>query len=62
VKRSAFPIVVAGFSAFLDLYATQPLLPELARVFRTSTFAVSLTVTAPTIAGGDRAAAAHRRP
>jgi MFS family permease len=50
VKRSAFPIVVAGFSAFLDLYATQPLLPELARVFRTSTFAVSLTVTAPTIA------------
>ena len=50
MNRSAFPIVVAGFSAFLDLYATQPLLPELARAFHVSNFAVSFTVTAPTIA------------
>jgi YNFM family putative membrane transporter len=42
--------VLAGFAAFLDLYSTQPLLPMLVRSFRTSTVAVSLTVTAPTIA------------
>src|SRR3954471_11698033 len=45
-----FPIVLAGFTAFLDLYATQPLLPLLMRVFQASHFAVSLTVTASTIA------------
>jgi YNFM family putative membrane transporter len=50
VRPRAFPIVVAGFSAFLDLYATQPLLPELAGTFHASHFAVSLTVTAPTVA------------
>jgi MFS transporter, YNFM family, putative membrane transport protein len=49
-RPRAFPIVVAGFSAFLDLYATQPLLPLLARTFHASNFAVSLTVTAPTLA------------
>ncbi len=43
-------MVLAGFAAFLDLYSTQPLLPMLARTFRASHFAVSLTVTAPTIA------------
>ncbi len=42
--------MLAGFSAFLDLYSTQPLLPMLARLFGASRFAVSLTVTAPTIA------------
>jgi YNFM family putative membrane transporter len=42
--------MLAGFAAFLDLYSTQPLLPMLARTFRASPFAVSLTVTAPTIA------------
>src|SRR5438876_2005987 len=42
--------MLAGFAAFLDLYATQPLLPMLARTFHASNFAVSLTVTAPTIA------------
>ena len=42
--------MLAGFAAFLDLYSTQPLLPMLARTFRASNFAVSLTVTAPTIA------------
>src|SRR6266852_4254373 len=44
------PIVLAGFAAFLDLYATQPLLPMLVRTFAASAFAVSLTITAPTIA------------
>ena len=42
--------MLAGFAAFLDLYSTQPLLPMLARTFHASNFAVSLTVTAPTIA------------
>ncbi len=45
-----FPVILAGFAAFLDLYATQPLLPLLARTFNASTFEVGLTVTAPTIA------------
>ncbi|MGC4083985.1 MAG: MFS transporter [Vicinamibacterales bacterium] len=40
----------AGFTAFLDLYATQPLLPLLMRVFDASHFDVSLTVTAATLA------------
>src|SRR5438552_9445353 len=47
---SQFPVILAGFAAFLDLYATQPLLPLLARTFHASRFAVSLTITAPTIA------------
>ena len=46
---SVFPVVLAGFTAFLDLYATQPLLPLLMRVFNATHFAVSLTVTASTI-------------
>jgi MFS transporter, YNFM family, putative membrane transport protein len=45
-----FPIVLAGFTAFLDLYATQPLLPLLTRVFGATHVAVSLTVTASTVA------------
>ena len=45
-----FPVVLAGFTAFLDLYATQPLLPTFARTFGASSFTVSLTVTAATIA------------
>ena len=45
-----FPIVLAGFTAFLDLYATQPLLPLLTRVFSATHLAVSLTVTASTVA------------
>jgi YNFM family putative membrane transporter len=45
-----FPVVLAGFAAFLDLYSTQPLLPLLARMFHASSFAVSLTITAPTMA------------
>jgi predicted MFS family arabinose efflux permease len=42
--------MLVGFAAFLDLYSTQPLLPMLAHTFRASNFAVSLTVTAPTMA------------
>jgi MFS transporter, YNFM family, putative membrane transport protein len=45
-----FPVVLAGFTAFLDLYATQPLLPLLMRIFGASHFAVSFTVTASTLA------------
>jgi len=55
-----FPVVLAGFTAFLDLYATQPLLPLLARTFHATNFAVSLTVTAPTIAVGLAAPAVGR--
>jgi MFS family permease len=50
VRPRPFPIVLAGFTAFLDLYATQPLLPLLMRVFHASHFAVSLTITASTVA------------
>jgi YNFM family putative membrane transporter len=46
---SVFPVVLAGFTAFLNLYATQRLLPLLMRVFKATHFAVSLTVTASTI-------------
>ena len=49
-RRRTFPIVLAGFTAFLDLYATQPLLPLLTRVFGATHVAVSLTVTASTVA------------
>jgi MFS family permease len=38
-------VVVAGFCAFLQLYATQPILPLLRRVFHAGTVEVSLTVT-----------------
>jgi predicted MFS family arabinose efflux permease len=48
-RPRTFPIVLAGFTAFLDLYATQPLLPLLMRVFDASHLTVSLTVTASTI-------------
>ncbi len=40
--------MLAGFCAFLDLYATQPLLPLLSQLFAATEFAVSLTVTAAT--------------
>jgi predicted MFS family arabinose efflux permease len=42
--------MLAGFTAFLDLYATQPLLPLFMRTFHASHVTVSLTITAPTIA------------
>ena len=49
-RLPTFPVIVAGFAAFVDLYATQPLLPLLARAFNASAFDVSLTVTAPAVA------------
>src|SRR5262245_56913303 len=49
-REPTIGVVLAGSAAFLDLYATQPLLPLLARTFRASPFAVGLTITAPAIA------------
>jgi MFS transporter, YNFM family, putative membrane transport protein len=43
-------VALCGFCAFLDLYATQALLPLFAREFRASAAAVSLTVSATTFA------------
>jgi MFS transporter, YNFM family, putative membrane transport protein len=43
-------VTLAGFCAFLNLYAPQPLLPLLAREFRTSAAGISLIITASTIA------------
>jgi predicted MFS family arabinose efflux permease len=48
-REPTLAIVLAGFVAFLGLYATQPLLPLLARTFGASTFSVNLTITAPTM-------------
>jgi predicted MFS family arabinose efflux permease len=48
-RRSTLPVVLAGFTAFLSLYAPQPLLPLFQRIFGATHFAVSLTVTATTI-------------
>jgi YNFM family putative membrane transporter len=49
-RQSLIPVVLAGFAAFLGLYATQPLLPLFQDVFGASHFKVSLTVTATTMA------------
>ncbi|BDC49227.1 MFS transporter [Bryobacterales bacterium F-183] len=38
-------VMLAGFTAFLSIYAPQPLLPMLARVFRTSAGEISLSIT-----------------
>src|ERR1019366_2536592 len=48
--RSMIPLALAGACAYMNLFATQPLLPMLAHVFHASKFAVSLTVTAPPVA------------
>ena len=50
IGPSLIPVVLAGFAAFLSLYATQPLLPLFQEVFGASHFHVSLTVTATTTA------------
>ena len=49
-QPKTFPVVLAGFAAFLDLYAPQPLLPTLQGAFGASSFSVSLTITAATTA------------
>lgn len=43
-------VMLAGATAFLVLYSTQPLLPLLTRAFNASPFEAGLTITAPTIA------------
>ena len=43
-----WPIVLAGFCSFLDLYSTQPILPLLARELNAHQAEVSLTVTVAT--------------
>jgi MFS transporter, YNFM family, putative membrane transport protein len=48
-REPTLAIVLAGFAAFLGLYATQPLLPLLARTFDASAFSVGLTITVPTV-------------
>jgi MFS transporter, YNFM family, putative membrane transport protein len=44
-----WPVVLAGFCAFLSLYATQPILPLLSRLFHAGKAEVSLTVLASTL-------------
>jgi predicted MFS family arabinose efflux permease len=48
--RGNFAVALAGFSAFVDLYATQSLLPLLAHTFQVSPLSASATVSATTIA------------
>src|SRR5574340_568937 len=47
---AAFALGLAGFCCFLGVYATQPLLPTLERVFGVSKAAAALTVSSATIA------------
>jgi predicted MFS family arabinose efflux permease len=49
-RRGSILVALAGGSAFLDLYATQSLLPLLARTFDVSALAASATVSATTVA------------
>jgi MFS family permease len=46
---STIAVMLAGIAAFLNLYATQPLLPMLVRIFAASKAAVGMTVSAATI-------------
>src|SRR4051794_702232 len=43
-RHRTLAVMLAGFSAFVPLYATQPLLPMLSRIFHVSAVEVSLTV------------------
>ncbi|MBI4892895.1 MAG: MFS transporter [Acidobacteria bacterium] len=49
-RKRLLAVVFAGFCAFLDLYAPQPMLPLLARVFHTSPAGISLAVSLSTLA------------
>ncbi|WP_437616382.1 MFS transporter [Sorangium sp. So ce834] len=49
-NRAVIGVALAGFSAFLDLYATQAILPLLARTFHCSALEASATVSATTTA------------
>lgn len=46
---SVIPVVLAGFCAFLTLFAPQPILPMLAGIFHASKVMISLMVTASTL-------------
>lgn len=50
LDRRRFAVFVAGASAFLDMYCTQALLPDLARHFHATAAEVGLTVTMATLA------------
>ena len=43
-------LFIAGIATFVNLYATQPLLPQFRQFFRASELLVSLTVSAPVLA------------
>jgi len=49
VNPSVVPVVLAGFCAFLTLFAPQPILPLLADVFHASKVMISMMVTASTL-------------
>jgi MFS transporter, YNFM family, putative membrane transport protein len=49
VNPSVIPVVLAGFCAFLTLFAPQPILPMLAGIFHASKVMISLMVTASTV-------------
>ncbi len=49
-NKRVLAVALAGFSAFLHLYATESLLPYFTQVFHASKIEVSLTVSATTIA------------
>ncbi len=49
MNPSVVPVVLAGFCAFLTLFAPQPMLPMLAGIFHASKVMISLTVTASTL-------------
>lgn len=48
-RTGVVAVSLAGTAAFLNLYATQPLLPMFAAIFQVSKAAVGLTISAPTI-------------
>jgi YNFM family putative membrane transporter len=49
-RTGLFAVTICGFCSFLNLYATQPMLPQLARYFHASQGDVSLTVSAASLA------------
>ena len=50
VKRGSITAAAAGFTAFLNIYAVQPLLPTLSHQFQADSSTVSLSVSATTLA------------
>jgi YNFM family putative membrane transporter len=49
-RSGMLTVAFAGFATFIDLYATQPLLPRFVETFHASKAEVGLTVSAPTVA------------